>query len=174
MPLRKPWRQMARSGRESSVAERLARLKRRLATAFHIDAAMVALSGADLVTLRELEMHFTGGRMRAMSEEELRCWLAGQHVARKRGKVLMSTGMVTSATVQRWALDTLQIWLPGYTDFDEELGAQFKVKWLGPHGRSGKVDRFEVSTMEGRDPRAFRLTVAVLEDDHPVLRPEQP
>ncbi len=155
---------MARTGRESTVAERLARLKRRLATAFDIDAAMLALSGADMVTLRELEMQFTGGRMRNMTEEELRCWLAGQHVARKRGKVLMSTRMVTSATVQRWALDVLQIWLPGYTDFDDLLGGQFKVRYMGPVGRSGKADRFEVSTIEGRDPRSFRRTVAVLEE----------
>ncbi len=82
--------------------------------------------------------------------------------------------MVTSMTLQRWALDTLQIWLPGYTDFDDELGGQFHVAHLGAHGRSGLVDRFEVSTMERRDPRRFRLTVSVVDDENPIFNQGRP
>lgn len=150
---------------ESPVDGRLRRLVRRLRTSFDHKAAMRALAEADMSTLRVLECSLTGGRMRDLPEPELREWLAEQHVKMKRGKKLSSTRSVSARTVQRWALDILTVWFPGYTDFDDALGGQYKISYLGRHGSSGVVDKYEVSTLDGEDPKTFRVTIAVLADE---------
>jgi hypothetical protein len=151
---------MSRSGAEATVEQRLALALRRLATAFDVDSAMAAMSTLDMAGLRDLELTFSDRYPRRMSEEELRVALAEVHVKRKRGKQMLSTQPVTAGVFQRWALDTLQEWLAGYTDWDDELGGQFRITYLG-NDVLGEKYRVETADRRG-DHREFRLAVAVL------------
>ncbi len=146
------------------LPERVAQTQRRLATAFDLDAALVALSTADLAVLRELE-HQMLGRFRAYdSSDDLRLVLAELHVKNKQGKKYVTTQMVNTDVVRVWATEALTEWFPGYTDFDDTLNAQFKVTHVGFHNDNPHVPRFEVSTVDGRDPRRFRMVISVVEE----------
>lgn len=66
---------------------------------------------------------------------------------------------VNEDTVREWAEGTLGEWLPGYTDYDEVLGSQFRIRQHDDGTYEvGTVDGFGFSTL-GR----FRVIVTVLE-----------
>ncbi len=148
---------------DEDLDARFHRLQRRLALAFDYASAMAVLRDSDMMLLRRLEAAFSD-RRHEMSYRDLREFLAEEHVKRKRGKRLTSTRRVSGRVVQQWGLETLRLWLPGSTAFEEELGAQFHVTYLGPHGSGETVDRYQVATPDRLDPRVFRLMVAVLEE----------
>lgn len=148
---------------EAEIADRFQKLQRRLALAFDYAGAMAALRGADMPLLRRLEASYSS-RRHEYGLRDLREFLAEEHVKIKRGRKMTSTHRVNGRAVQRWGLETMRLWLPGYTDFDDELGGQFRVDYLGLHGNRETVDRYRVSTPDRLDPRVFRLTLAVLEE----------
>jgi hypothetical protein len=139
------------------LEERVAAVRRRLATAFDVDAAMVALSGADLVTLRLLEPEYV---FAPLPVAKLREGIARAHVRAVRGKVLMSTRVVTPGVVWRWAHDVLEGWLPGFTDHEPGLGGQFRLRLLRQQ-RDERGLLVQVSTIHDHDPRVFRVGVEV-------------
>ncbi len=143
---------------ETPIAARAAEIRRRLASCFDADAAMAALSYADLATLRELEPEYT---FRPWPVTVLREKIAQAHVRMVRGKVLMSTQAVTTDVVRRWAETTLGEWFAGYTDFEETLGGQFRIRLLEPEPEHPDTLHAEIVTANGHDPRRFLLTVTV-------------
>lgn len=149
-------------GRDAEREFRLAEALRRLAGAGDMDTAMRALSLLDMTGLRDVEYAFSNRHPKRLSEEDLRLFLAEQHVARIRGEPMTGTEVVTAQVFARFALDTLREWLPGYTDYDEALGGQFHISYLG---RDILGEKYRVETAEKRFGREFRLAVAVLAVD---------
>ncbi len=71
---------------------------------------------------------------------------------------------VTGNVVHRWAMDVLREWLPGISGTDADLGAQFRITYLGPAPGYAELDRYQVSTLDRTDPRIFRLIVIAMEE----------
>lgn len=63
---------------------------------------------------------------------------------------------VTPEAVQDWAVGTLEEWLPGYTQPDDETGEQYRIKQITD-------DTYRVETLDGHAERRFRITVSVFE-----------
>lgn len=123
------------------------------------DAAVI-LSFADIHVLRRLEERY--GLPESPDEDALRTRLAAEAYRRaKHGGTMRDTSKVTADVVRRWALDTVEAWLPGYTDYDEQLGGQCRLTLVGYAGaeeESGLV--LEVSTADRHaDPRRFIVAV---------------
>lgn len=138
---------------------RLTQVRGLLSKATTVTDAMIALSGADLVTLRLLEadyFHHPG------PASALRDRIARAHAdyVREFESQRNNTGQVTPQVVARWAGDTLAEWMRGYTDFDPDLGGQYRIA-VQDHCASTVV--IDVETSMGFDRRRFRLTVAAEE-----------
>lgn len=60
-------------------------------------------------------------------------------------------------TIEDWAQGTLENWLPGYTDYDDVLGCQYRIRRI-------ETDTYEVETVDGAySAGRFRILVAVVE-----------
>ncbi len=132
---------------------RLTNARTRLAKATNLNEAMVALSEADLGTLREMESDFyhhpgpTGSLRQRIAKAHMR-------VVRQWKGRLRDTGNVTTALVTEWVRATLAEWLPGYTDLTD--AGQFRIRFLDDNV-------IEVVTVQGLAPRQFRIAVSVKE-----------
>ncbi len=71
---------------------------------------------------------------------------------------------VTRRVVTSWVIDAIRNWLPGITGTDPDLAAQFRIRYLGPRRNYEHIDRYEVTTVDGHDPRVFSIVVVALED----------
>lgn len=70
---------------------------------------------------------------------------------------------VTNAAVLDWARDTLAEWLPGYTDYREQWGGQYRIRLL-PTNADPDSDHvvIEIATCAGSEHRRhFRVTLTV-------------
>lgn len=152
------------SSNTAAPAPDVVAVRRQLAGARTIEHAMLALSFADLATLREIERGYHSGP--PVPAAEVREWIARTHadlvVSARKGAAVLNTQKVSAAHLLGWALDTLTEWLPGITDWHDEAGGQYRITQLEDHSELGLV--FEVSTLERHDPRRFRVTVAVAEE----------
>lgn len=148
-------------GPETSLDERVTRARQALAGAKTEEAAMIALSDADLATLRVVEadyFHHPGpaGSLRA------RIARAHAHLARHWKQQMLSTVQATPELVAGWATETLVECLPGLTDFRADWGGQYRISQLSTvDEQPGGGALFEVTTAQGLDPRRFRVRVAV-------------
>lgn len=141
----------------------LSKLREELAHVKSPEEALTVLAFADLSALRAIEREFC--MVPSATESILRLRLALVACRRATGKDTMREGttLVTSSVVRDWAIDTLDAWLPGYTDWDDDLGGQYhitRVKQAG-HTRGMVADLFEVSTVDRKDPRQFIVAVGV-------------
>lgn len=66
---------------------------------------------------------------------------------------------ITAQTVADWAEGTLEEWLPGYTDYLDEHGCQFRIKLMTD-------GTYQVEPMRGYNDAAryFRVIVTVVEE----------
>ncbi len=147
--------------RDSSVAApfdvRLAHARKRLAGALSFEEAFIAIHEADAEVLRALEADYT---VLPGPFDTIRERIAKTHDRLIRAKIKMSTKLVTPAFVAEWAYQALELFLSGVTEFDECLG-QYRIR--PAPSPTGSGDTFEVSTMQGHDPRRFQVTVTVKE-----------
>lgn len=152
---------MPGNGVEVPLQARLAHTRRRLATAFSFDEAFVAISRAGPDVLRELEADYTflPGPARSLRER-----IALTHERLVRVKVQMSTQRVTPLAVTAWAQETLGLFMTGVTDFDATLGGQYRIQPVAAPAGPGSAATFEVTTMQGHDPRRFLVAVGVTEE----------
>ena len=142
---------------EAPLTERVASVRRRLATSFTLPSTLAVLSMADTSVLRELE---TEAGSVPGPVDTLRERVAAWHVNLVRRKVLMSTKGVTAEVMHRWAKECLAEWFTGVTDFDRQAGGQFRIRPIG--AQDGQV-QFEVVTFSGHDPRRFEISIDVRE-----------
>jgi hypothetical protein len=130
-----------------------------------LNAALAVLSMANTDTLRLIEAEFT---LWPGPFDQLRERIAAAHLARVHGGDQMSNlSAVTDRIVLFWARDTLEEWLRGYTDYNEECGGQFRLRPL-PHAEGTDLDHlvFEVEPVSGGTARRhFRVSLAVDEVD---------
>lgn len=128
-------------------------LRQALVQATTYDQAMTILCGVDLDVLRILEEEF---HYLPTPTTGLRERIAAAHIRRLERGDTLDTSAVTARTVAGWAEGTLQEWLPGYTDFDEKIGGQYKV--------TQQTDgTYMVETTHGYGQRRFHVLVVVVE-----------
>ncbi len=140
---------------ETTLVDRVTRTRALLADAKTELDAMIALSEADIATLRELEaVYFHHPGLAATLRERI----AGAHAefARTWKSQALTTAQVTPDLFRRWAADTLSEWMPGHTDFREEEGGQYQITYLG-------AGRFTVKTAQGFGGKTFQVRIDVTE-----------
>jgi hypothetical protein len=142
------------------LQRRVARARRRLSTAFTVDAALTALSWEELDALREIESAYVSNPGPAATIRER---IAEAHVRWTRLKAVSTTQAITTDTVGWWAQDILDLFLAGLTDGEPETGNQYRIELLRPASAEDVGSLFEVSTVLKADPRQFRVTVVVEE-----------
>ena len=137
----------------AEFVDRLAETRRQLALATNVEGALVALSMADTEVLRAIEARtsYTPGTVDTLRER-----IAAWHVTNLGRQTLTSSATVTPDVVAGWARGCLDAWFAGITDADPALGGQFHIE---RQERQDGLVVFEVSTIDGYDPRRFVVTV---------------
>ena len=127
-------------------------LREALAEAKTFEDTMDILEDVDLDVLRilEEEFHFLPTPVAGLRER-----IAHAHLRRLASGELMDTAAVSARTVQSWAESTLEEWLPGYTDYDDRIGGQYKIRLM-------KDGTYQVETTNGYGARQFHVLVIVL------------
>lgn len=145
---------------ETPLEERVAYVRRRLATAFDHDAVLLALSRADLDVLRAIEMDYT---VLPGPAGTLRTRIARSHAALVRAQAPRNTGRVGANDVVGWAQDVLALFLSGVSDPLPDKGGQYRVELVTAPPHPGAAAVYQVSTLQGHDPRRFLVAVGVRE-----------
>jgi hypothetical protein len=149
-----------------SLEDRVLTVRRALTKTRSFNSAMTVLCMADQETLRAIESDFY-----AMpgKQSDIRTRLASAHVVALQAPVCRTTERVTPDFVAHLSRFTLEEYLTGHTDLFPDTGGQYRFTLLRhEHDLDGVPvgDVFEVTTMNGYDPRRFRVTVAVKEIEH--------
>jgi hypothetical protein len=62
---------------------------------------------------------------------------------------------VDELVVEQWAEDKLDEWLPGWTDYDDVLGGQYRIRRVGNH-------TYQVESQDGWIAGRFSVRVAAV------------
>lgn len=136
-----------------TFSQAVAALKKALAQGRTFDEVMAVLEWVDLDVLRILEEEF---HFLQTPPENLRERIAYAHLRRLQDPDSYTTINVTARTVSQWADGTLQEWLPGFTDYDDDAGRQYRIKLMDD-------GTYQVETTEGFGARRFHVVVTVVE-----------
>lgn len=143
----------------TELADRVAHLRQRLATAGTIHAARQAISEFDNDVLRVVEADYV---LVPGDIDTLRERLAAYRVLAHRCRDLRSdTRHVGARVVTGWAVTVLREFLTGFTDFTPELGGQYQIRHVQTTDTGAPV--VEVRTFAGHHPRRFRIDLEVQE-----------
>lgn len=138
-----------------SRAQKLAEARSALSGATNYVEALAALSLADEETVRVIERDFF---FLAAPASEVRERIATAWVDQLKIEKARDTELVTASWLGDLAKLTLVEFLSGVTDLDESVSGQYQIAYLG--GRRGE-ERYQVTTLDGFDPRVFRVHVQV-------------
>lgn len=140
--------------------ERVTRAREALSVAETGYQAMIALSEADLPTLRAIELTYFHQPGPAAN---LRVRIADAHEQfRAAWKTqMLNTDKVTAAHVTSWAAETLRECLPGLTEFREDWGGQYQIAHVVDEGDPCDAAVYEVRTAQGFGLSRFRVCVSV-------------
>lgn len=138
-----------------SIEDRVAELRRMLSRSYTFDSTTVALAMADIATLRAIEPEYFH---HPVPITHLRGKLAEAHMETVSSKQATTTRKVSPEVVHEWAEDALREAMPGYTDFDANLGGQYRIAEL-EHDSDGVL--FQVTTTDRLDPKQFIIRLDV-------------